>query len=187
MERALMAHSGFRSRSWSAPATAVALALGCSGAADHGAAPFVAQGKAYCGQFWSALGNRSLRCLGSRSEVDSFFSVTRPCDGISGALDSGTVTFDAAAGRACVDGLVQLPCSVFSETQILARCGPVYAGTAREGEGCRLLLPLELFTTCAPGHYCDLQGERTEICPGVCRRYRKEGEQCRDPGGGGPL
>jgi hypothetical protein len=134
----------------------------------------------YDAQFVPALCDAVEACAGSTvSQI--FLAASGGCEGGFGAgwenavvpamdmaIARGTVTYDAAAARACLDALRADPCSFTNNGAAALACQGVWRGTQPAGGPC------SLNEECGVEQFCSL----TTACPGTCQARRTSGQDC---------
>ncbi len=86
------------------------------------------------------------------------------------AIDRGTVTYDPAAARACINALRADPCSLTNNGSAAVACQDVWQGTQPAGGAC------SINEECGVEQFCSI----TTACPGTCQARRTSGQSCNE-------
>jgi hypothetical protein len=86
------------------------------------------------------------------------------------AIARGTVTFDGAQARACLEALEANPCTLSNNGAAALACQAVFEGTLPAGGAC------SLNEECGAEQFCQF----TTACPGTCQARRTSGQSCTD-------
>jgi hypothetical protein len=86
------------------------------------------------------------------------------------AIARGTVTYDAAAARACLDALRANPCGFNANGPAAIACQRVFVGSQPAGGPC------SLNEECGVEQFCSI----TTACPGTCQARRTSGQDCSE-------
>jgi len=166
---------------------ALVAALGCSdtttggGGGGGGGALTV---DTFPAAYYAALCGSLFRCPsgGDNSSVAALFENPATCaeraprlayagvDDLVGLVRAGSVRFDGAAARTCLDQVAASCIGVDSE--VLRVCRRAFAGTVAVGGGCWRS------EQCADGGWCDHTATTARACPGTCRAQVGVGAMC---------
>ncbi|MBX7191362.1 MAG: hypothetical protein K1X94_04865 [Sandaracinaceae bacterium] len=133
-------------------------------------------------QFTNAACDAIEACAGA-TVSDVFLSAAGGCEGAFGsayrngaspvydmATARGTVTYNGAHARACLDALRASPCSLTGNGAAAIACQDVFVGTTAAGGAC------SINEECGVDQFCSI----TTACPGTCQARRTSGQDCSD-------